>query len=314
MKEFLINENDAGQRVDKFVLKVTLGLPKSLMYKAIRTKKIKVNRKRCEIGQFLATGDRVQLFLAPEFFGEGEEIWKKLSPSLSVVYEDENLLLCDKPIGLSCHSDETQKTGTLIDHIKAYLYKEGQYDPEKENSFAPALCNRIDRNTSGLVICAKNAVALREINEMIRSRRVKKEYLAWALGKWEKEGICTLYLKKDSEKNRVFVSPTPAPEHLTAITEFHSLWYNKEKERTLIRVCLHTGRTHQIRASAAFLGHPLVGDSKYGRDRSDPEFSHQALRAQKLIFHPEESSPLFYLNGREFSAPEDPVFTSKNKF
>ena len=314
MKEFFINENDAGQRLDKFVLKATVGLPKSLMYKAIRTKKIKVNRKRCEVNQFLAAGDTVQMFLAPEFFGEGDEPWKKLTPSLNVVYEDENILLCDKEAGLSCHSDETQKTGTLIDHIKAYLFEKGSYDPERENSFAPALCNRIDRNTSGLVICAKTAVALREINEMIRERQVQKEYLAWAHGKWEKEGLCTLYLKKDSEKNLVRVSPTPAPEHLTAITEFYTLRYDAKKDRTLIRILLHTGRTHQIRASAAWLGHPLVGDSKYGKDHSDPEFHHQALRAHSISFKVPQESPLFYLDGRIFSAPESPLFASKNKF
>ena len=160
MKLFTVGKNDAGQRVDKFVLKVTTGLPHSLLYKAIRTKKIKVNRKRCEAGQILAEGDSLQLFLAPEFFGETEEAWQKLTPRVNVVWEDENLLICFKETGLSCHSDETQKSGTLIDHIKAYLYKKGEFCPKEENSFAPALCNRIDRNTSGLVICAKNAAAL----------------------------------------------------------------------------------------------------------------------------------------------------------
>ena len=163
MKEFIIGANDADQRLDKFVLKATTGLPKSLLYKAIRTKKIKVNRKRCEIGQILKEGDSVQMFLAPDFFGQREERFLTLTPNLSVVYEDEQLLICDKPVGLSCHADETQETGTLIDHIKAYLAQKGEYRPEEENSFAPALCNRIDRNTSGLVIAAKTAVALREM-------------------------------------------------------------------------------------------------------------------------------------------------------
>ncbi|MBR5295162.1 MAG: RluA family pseudouridine synthase, partial [Clostridia bacterium] len=154
MKEFLVGPNDAGQRVDRFVLKVTVGLPKSLLYKAIRMKKIKVNRKRCEIGQHLSEGDSVQMFLSPDFFGEKEDRFLTLTPQITPVWEDENLLICDKPVGLSCHADEKQETGTLIDHIKAYLYQKGEYCPENENSFAPALCNRIDRNTSGLVIAA----------------------------------------------------------------------------------------------------------------------------------------------------------------
>jgi 23S rRNA pseudouridine955/2504/2580 synthase len=311
MKEFLINANDAGQRVDKFVLKATIGLPKSLLYKAIRTKKIKVNRKRCAEGQILLEGDSVQLFLAPDFFGEKEERFRTLSPSVSVIYEDENILVCDKPEGLSCHSDQTQKTGTLIDHIKAYLYKKGEFCPEGENSFSPALCNRIDRNTSGLVIAAKNAIALREMNEMIRLHLVKKEYLALCHGKIEAGKTITLYLKKDSEANRVFVSEEKKHGYLTAITEYSPLFYEKEKNRTLIQVLLHTGRTHQIRATMAHLGHPLVGDSKYGKDSRDPDFAHQALRSHKICFFPKENSPLSNLKNITVQAPPHPLFITK---
>ena len=308
MKEFIIETNDAGQRLDKFVLKVTTGLPKSLLYKAIRTKKIKVNRKRCEQNQVLQAGDSVQLFLSPDFFEEKELRFLSLTPNISPVYEDENLLICCKEVGVSCHADETQKTGTLIDHIKAYLVEKGEYCPHKENSFAPALCNRIDRNTSGLVIAAKNAVALREMNRLIKEHKIQKEYLAWCLGAYEKEGLVTLYLKKDPNENKVFVSATPKKDHLTAKTEIFPLKYNKEKDRTLLRIRLHTGRTHQIRATLAFLGHPLVGDAKYGKDRKDPDFSYQALRSHYLSFFPEESSPLSYLAGRNVTAPKDPFF------
>ncbi len=310
MKEFVIGPNDAGQRVDKFVLKVTTGLPKTLLYKAIRLKKVKVNRKRCEGADKLVEGDTVQLFLSPDFFGEKETRFLSLDPHLSVVYEDENILICDKEAGLSCHSDESQKTGTLIDHIKAYLAKKGEYCPEAEASFAPALCNRIDRNTSGLVIAAKNAVSLREMSEMIRRRQVEKTYLAWAHGKVETEGVVTLYLKKDAEQNRVFVSERPKAGHLTAITEIHPIFYQKEKERSLLSVILHTGRTHQIRATLAHLGHPLVGDTKYGKQR-DEVFSYQALRSASLTFHPEEGSYLFYLDGLSVAAPKDPLFEAK---
>lgn len=311
MKEFQINANDAGQRVDKFVLKATLGLPKSLLYKAIRTKKIKVNRKRCTEGQILLEGDTVQLFLAPDFFGEKEERFRTLTPNLSVVYEDENILICDKPEGLSCHSDETQKTGTLIDHIKAYLYKKGEFCPEAEHSFSPALCNRIDRNTSGLVIAAKTAPALREMNEMIRLHLLKKEYLAYCHGKIESGRTVTLYLKKDAAQNRVFVSEEKKSGYLTAVTEFAPLCYDEKKDRTLLRVLLHTGRTHQIRATMAHLGHPLVGDSKYGTDSRDPDFAHQALRSHKIQFFPQENSPLSELGGITVTAPDHPLFITK---
>lgn len=311
MKEFIATENDAGQRVDKFVEKVTVGLPRSLLYKAIRTKKIKVNRKRCEIGQILRAGDRLQLFLSPDFFSEAEDRFLTLEPKLLVVYEDENLLICDKPEGLSCHSDEAQQTGTLIDHIKAYLYRKGEFCPNRENSFAPALCNRIDRNTSGLCIAAKSAAALREMNEMIRRHLVNKEYLTWCHGRFPAEKKITLYLKKDSEKNKVTVSDAPKKDHLTAITEIFPLSYDKALDRTLCRVKLYTGRTHQIRATFSHLGFPLVGDAKYGTDRRDPVFHHQALRAAYLSFSPEKDSPLAYLSEVSVSAPEDERFRLK---
>ncbi len=311
MKEFVIGPNDADQRLDKFVLKATVGLPKSLLYKAVRTKKIKVNRKRCEAGQLLREGDSVQMFLAPDFFGEREERFLTLVPSLSVVYEDENLLICDKPVGLSCHADDTQETGTLIDHIKAYLVQKGEYRPKEENSFAPALCNRIDRNTSGLVIAAKNAVALRQLNEMIRERRVEKGYLALCHGKAPtREGI-RLFLKKDGEKNRVSVSEVPREGYLTAVTDCKLCVYDAVRDRSLVEIRLHTGRTHQIRATLAHLGHPLVGDTKYGTVR-DEVFSYQALRSHRLVFRPEEGSPLFYLDGKEILAPENPFFAVKS--
>ena len=306
MKVFTVGPNDAGQRLDKFAEKATASLPRSLMYKAIRTKKIKVNRKRCEPGQILAEGDTVQMFLAPEFFGEKDLAFLRLEPKLTVAYEDENVLIVCKEEGQSCHSDETQETGTLIDHIKSYLAKKGEYRPEAENAFAPALANRIDRNTSGLVMAAKNAPALRALNDMIRARRVEKIYLAWVHGAFTEPGTATLYLQKDEAEKRVRVSTAPREGYLTAITEYAPLV--TRGDRQLLEVRLHTGRTHQIRATFAALGHPLVGDAKYGKDRDDPVFPHQALRAQTLVFHPEEGSFLSYLADKRVDAPEDVRF------
>ena len=179
MEKITVGANDAGQRLDKFLSKTFRNLPKSMMYKFIRTKKIKVNRKRADVGQMLADGDTVELFVPPEFLerAPSEALFKNIRPAFEVVYEDENLLICNKPVGMLSHSDSAGERNTLIEHVKAYLWRKGEYNPEKENSFAPALCNRIDRNTSGLVLAAKNAEALRILNEKIKKRTIAKYYL-----------------------------------------------------------------------------------------------------------------------------------------
>ena len=171
MKTLVIKENDAGRRLDKFLAAALPLLPKSMMYKYIRLKKIKVNRKRAEIGQILALGDTVELFIKEEFMEKEppRDFFKNIRAAFGVIYEDENLILCDKPVGLLCHSDEEGEQNTLIEQVKAYLWQKGEYVPEEENSFAPALCNRIDRNTAGIVIAAKNAPTLRVMNEKIKN-------------------------------------------------------------------------------------------------------------------------------------------------
>ncbi len=301
MKQFIINANDADQRLDKFIFKVTQGLPASLLYKGMRKNGVKVNGKRADKAYRLQEGDEVKLWFPDEFFPGGEDSFKQLRHLPRVVYEDGDLLVAHKEAGLSCHSDEKQKTDTLIDRIKAYLYQKGEYDPDREAAFAPALCNRIDRNTEGLVICAKNAVSLRWTNEAIRQRLFKKEYLALVEGKLSPgKGLLKHYLRKDSEKNTVSVFDHPQKDALTAILEYEAEAYSAEKNASRVRVLLHTGRTHQIRAQFAHIGHPLVGDGKYGitGGKARLGFRFQALLAFRLTLFFPEGCPLSHLNGK----------------
>ena len=319
MHELIIKKNDAGQRLDKFITK-TLDLPMSLLYKSIRLKKIKVNRKRAEVGTILNEGDTIQCFLADSFFEkeqEGDSLLR-IAPKISVVYEDENILLVDKRPGVSVHEDEHGKNNTLITHIIAYLYQKGEYNPEEEQSFTPALCNRIDRNTGGIVIAAKNAEALRVMNEKIKNREIDKFYLAAIHGIPEKSiDTLTGYLLKDEKTNSVRVyTKNPPRGAKNIITKYKVI--AKSADKALIEVELLTGRTHQIRAHMAYIGHPLVGDGKYGVNKADREkgYKYQALYSYKLKFNftSEEKTALDYLNGKEFKIDKRDIYFTKEYF
>lgn len=328
MRELIIGKNDAGQRLDKFITK-TLDMPMSLLYKSIRLKKIKVNRKRAEASQKLSEGDTIQCFLAEEFFEKGKKVdfsesselgsesLKRMNANLNIVYEDENILLVNKPQGISVHEDEVSKSNTLISYIQSYLYSKGEYDPDKEQSFAPALCNRIDRNTSGIVIAAKNAMALRVMNEKIKEREIEKFYLAAVHGVPEKKSD-TLhgYLLKDSKTNTVKVyAKNPPKAAKEIITKYRVI--AKKTDSALVEVELLTGRTHQIRAHMAFIGHALIGDGKYGHNQKDKAkgYKYQALCSYKLKFNfKTDADGLNYLNGKEFSIPKSDIYFTKEFF
>ncbi|MBQ9686293.1 MAG: RluA family pseudouridine synthase [Oscillospiraceae bacterium] len=305
MKELTVRENDAGQRLDRFVGKAVPLLPESLLQKYIRLKRIKLNGKGAKRDTRLNRGDMIQLYINDEFFEKPREenSWLKVgTPRLNIVYEDENLLLLDKKPGVLCHSAGVWDYNTLIANVQAYMAQKGEWRPKEENSFAPALCNRIDRNTGGIVIAAKNAEALRILNDKIRDREIEKYYLCAVQGKPRpREGRLENYLFKDAKKNQVFVKDRPEPGAKTAVTEYRVL--KSEGALSLVECHLLTGRTHQIRAQMAHAGWPLLGDGKYGSERFNKGFEEkgQALYSYRLAFSfPTDAGSLNYLRGREF--------------
>ena len=306
MKEFTIGPNDAGQRLDRWLAKAVPLLPATLAQKYIRLKRVKVNDRGSKRDARLQEGDLLQLYVNDEFFDAPtpENAFLRVDrPRLDILYEDENLLLLDKPPGMVVHPDGKEQVNTLITHVQAYLYQKKEWSPYRENSFAPALCNRIDRNTGGIVIAAKTAQALRVMNQKIKDRELEKRYLCIIHGEMApREGRLKGYILKDGDRAQVRVLDHPVPGGKTAVTLYQTLAVRNGL--SLMECCLVTGRTHQIRAQFAAAGHPLLGDGKYGRERDDKRYDrkYQALYSYKLKFQfTTEAGCLEHLNGREWT-------------
>lgn len=304
MRELTVNENDAGQRLDKFLSKKFKSMPKSLMYKYIRLKCIKLNSKKCKIDQILAPGDVLTFYIKDEFFKEEPKSYDflKAPVKLGIVYEDENIILADKPQGLLVHPDKEYHFDSLIARIKHYLYDKGEYNPQNENSFSPATVNRIDRNTGGIVIAAKNSEVLKALNALMRERKIKKYYLCLCEGSLkQKEGIVRSGIIKNEKSNKVKKVAQNKENSKNAVTKYRVI--DENGAYSLVECELLTGRTHQIRVHMASLGNPLAGDTKYG---GSPLKAHgnigQALYSYKVIFTQTQGTVAEYLNNKEFTA------------
>jgi len=312
MREFTITKNDAGQRLDRWLSKAVPLLPPPLAQKYIRLKRVKRNGKGAKRDDRLALGDTLQLYINDEFFdapAPENAFLSVFKPQLDILYEDEHILLVNKRPGMVVHPDDQEYRNTLITHIQAYLYQKKEWDPRKENSFTPSLCNRIDRNTGGLVIAAKTAEALRVMNQKIKDRELEKYYLCVLHGKMSPpSGSLTGYLLKDEGKNQVSVHSSPVPGGKTAVTKYRTLQY--KDGLSLVECELVTGRTHQIRAMFAANRHPLLGDGKYGRNQDNRLYGQkgQALWSYKLVFSfTTDAGALEYLNGKTVEVPQDRI-------
>ena len=308
MKSFLISKEESQMRLSRFIEKNAPSLSQSGMYKAIRTKHIKVNGKRTEASYKLQENDTVEIWLDDTIIGTPNTAsrpdFMNASKEISIIYEDENIAIVYKPSGLFSHPVKGQYSDTLISRYLRYLYEKHEFDPSY--SFTPALCNRLDRNTSGLVIIGKSLNSVSEINKMISERNIVKRYYAVTVGTCDLNGIYKAYWKKDEAQNQVTIFDMEKPNTYEIITEFHTI--KRNNGLSLIEAILHTGRTHQIRAHLSHLGFPVLGDPKYGISSVNKRYkqNHQLLISYAITFNSRDNSTFSYLDGMTFSIPCDP--------
>ncbi|KXG78965.1 RluA family pseudouridine synthase [Thermotalea metallivorans] len=308
MREIRIGKNEENQRIDKFLRKYMAKASLGFIYKMIRKKSIKVNGNKIDNDYILKYGDAIQLYLKEdtiESFIENREV-RKIKRTFQIVYEDDYLLLVNKPYGLLVHGDSQEKKNTLINQVTGYLYAKGEYDPKSEKTFVPASVNRLDRNTSGIVIIGKNYETVQNLNQMIREKHhIRKFYLTVVKGQVKSCGELKGYLLKDERGNKVKIA-----EKEENGKDIHTMYrpLKTNKDYSLLEVEIITGRTHQIRLHLSAIGHPIVGDPKYG-DKSINQvmkkkfgLENQFLHAYRISFE-KCMGNLKYLEGKTFEAP-----------
>ena len=317
MQELKITENEAGQRLDKFLLKYMSRAPKSFIYKMLRKKNITLNGKKAQGNEQLRQGDAVKLFLSDDTIGKFSETRTAgyAETELDILYEDKHTIFINKPAGMLSQKAAAEDV-SLVEHLIAYLLKTGQISEEALATFRPSVCNRLDRNTSGIVAAGKSLAALQQLSAMFRERSLKKYYLCLVHGRVTEARRISGFLSKDERTNRVRVQRagerrSPQKEEARIETEYRPL--RSGDGVTLLEVHLITGKTHQIRAHLAAEGHPIIGDYKYGMRSVNDSFkreyglSTQLLHSCRLCF-PECTGALSELSGREITAPVPDLF------
>ena len=307
MKEVNITGKEENQRLDKFLLKYFNNAPKSFVYKMLRKKRIKFNGKKAEGNEIIKNGDKLQMYIAPETMDSlmSEKEIVKAERHFGIVYEDDNILVVSKPAGLLSHPESSADKNTLIDQILYYLYEKGEYDMSKESSFTPAICNRLDRNTGGIVIAGKNLAAVQAVNKAIAQRKIKKYYITMVRGEFTQEKELFGYHVKDELTNTVKVLKKEAPGAKKIFTKVKPIAV--KDNFSLLEIDLITGKSHQIRAHLKSMGYPVIGDRNYGEMRVNTRFkdkyglNNQFLFAYKIAWH-ENEGVMAYLNGKEFTA------------
>lgn len=308
MRQILIEENDANMRMDRFLKKYLPNAPTGVLYKSLRKKNIVLNGKKAKPKTMLSKGDKIKIFFKDEtiekFQGKEKIVRAKSYPK--IVADFGEIIIINKPSGLLSHSSQQAAEENTVDQLITYLIDEGRYSPEEEHTFVPSICNRLDRNTSGLIIGATSSQALREMNELIRKRKVKKFYLTIVHGAMIEDRHYISYLEKDRNKNIVRSNS----QGIEAEGNYRPLKNNGEY--TLVEVELITGRTHQIRHQLQEMGYPILGDPKYGKKhlRTNPKASSiktQLLHAYKLIF-PKLTGILAPLSEQEIVVPPEGAF------
>jgi len=305
LREIIIDKNENEQRLDRFLKKYLKEAPQGFVYKMIRKKNIKVNDTKAQPETTIYEGDRIQLYLSDEtidkFIAKKEEIKSKLIPN--IIYEDNNIILINKPVGILSHGASKEFEENIVDSMISYLIEKGDFVPRIQTTFTPSICNRLDRNTSGVIIGAKNYQALKEINEAIKKGRIRRFYKTIVKGNIRKEFTVEGYLLKDEDKNKVTIHEKNLDGSKKIITVVKPL--KSKNGYSLLEIELITGRTHQIRGHLSSLGYPVIGDRKYGNKETNKIFyeeyslDNQWLHGYKIEFNGLYDE-LKYLNGKSF--------------